>query len=98
MEVEMEPRQLRSASRRTGSICPLWMAAALVAWLGLCAGAEAQLAPNQTHGFGNGNLITFTYLQNFDCVDQPDLNLDFNGKLAQSDPAEMQLPICQAVT
>ncbi|MGE5413414.1 MAG: hypothetical protein ACM3NW_04500 [Syntrophomonadaceae bacterium] len=26
------------------------------------------------------------------------MDLDFNGILAQSDPAEMQLPICQAVT
>jgi hypothetical protein len=60
--------------------------------------ASAQLAPNQTHGFGNGRLITFTYLQNFDCVDQPLLYLDFNRILAQSDPNEMQIPICQAVT
>src|SRR5215470_11555201 len=60
--------------------------------------ASAQLAPNQTHGFGNGSLVTFTYLQNFDCVDQPTMDLNFNGKLAQSDPNEMQTPICQPVT
>src|SRR5579859_7723410 len=60
--------------------------------------ASAQLAPNQTHGFGNGRLITFTYLQNFDCVDQPTLDLDFNRIQAQSDPNEMQTPICQVVT
>jgi hypothetical protein len=60
--------------------------------------ASAQLAPNQTNGFGNHRLVTFTYLQNFDCVDQPTLDLDFNGILAQSDPNEMQTPICQAVT
>src|ERR1041384_7499377 len=60
--------------------------------------AFGQLAPNQTHGFGNGRLVTFTYLQNFDCVDQPTLDLDFNGKKAQSDPNEMQTPICQVVT
>lgn len=58
----------------------------------------AQLAANQTHGFGNGRLVTFTYLQNFDCVDQPTMDLDFNGAMAQSDPNEMQTPICQAVT
>ena len=62
------------------------------------ANAWAQLAPDQTNGFGNGRLITFTYLQNFDCVDQPHLDLDFNGVAAQSDPNEMQTPICQAVT
>ena len=60
--------------------------------------AQAQLAPNQTQGFGNGRLVTFTYLQNFDCVDQPTLDLDFNGVKAQSDPNEMQTPICQVVT
>jgi hypothetical protein len=59
---------------------------------------SAQLAPNQTKGFGNNRVVTFTYLQSFDCVDQPTLDLDFNGKLAQSDPNEMQTPICQPVT
>jgi len=61
-------------------------------------GASAQLAPNQTNGFGNGRVVTFTYLQNFDCVDEPTLDLDFNKIPAQSDPAEMQTPICQVVT
>src|SRR5215469_17044473 len=60
--------------------------------------AAQQLAPNQTHGFGNNQLVTFTYLQNFDCVDQPTLDLDFNKIMAQSDPNEMQTPICQVVT
>lgn len=60
--------------------------------------AQTQLAPNQTQGFGNGRLVTFTYLQNFDCVDQPTLDLNFNGVKAQSDPKEMQTPICQVVT
>jgi len=62
------------------------------------ATASAQLADNQTNGFGNNRLITFTYLQNFDCVDQPLLDLDFNRIPAQSDPNEMQTPICQPVT
>jgi hypothetical protein len=61
-------------------------------------GASGQLAPNQTHGFGNQRLVTFTYLQNFDCVDQPMLDLDFNKIPAQSDPNEMQTPICQPIT
>src|ERR1051326_7933344 len=60
--------------------------------------ARAQLAPNQTHGFGNGRLVTFPYLQNFDCVDEPALDLDHNGIMAQSDPNEMQTPICQVIT
>src|ERR1041385_6514058 len=60
--------------------------------------ASGQLAANQTNGFGNNKLVTFTYLQSFDCVDQPLLDLDLNGILAQSDPNEMQTPICQPVT
>jgi len=75
------------------------LATGICAAMGLLAGnAWAQLAPNQTEGFGNGRLITFTYLQNFDCVDQPTLDLNFNGVMAQSDPNEMQTPICQVVT
>ncbi len=85
--------------RRRHAGLPLFLA------IGLCTGAfsadavaQTPLAPNQTHGFGNGRLVTFTYLQNFDCVDQPLLDLNFNHILAQSDPSEMQTPICQAVT
>lgn len=77
----------------------LWLTLAICACIGFAAGnSSAQLADNQTHGFGNNRLVTFTYLQNFDCVDQPTLDLDFNGIKAQSDPSEMQTPICQAVT
>jgi hypothetical protein len=73
--------------------------AALCAGLALAASAvSAQLAPNQTQGFGNGRLVTFSYLQNFDCVDEPLMDLDFNGAKAQSDPNEMQTPICQVIT
>lgn len=78
-----------------------WLASAVCAFLMLVTGtssAQTQLAPNQTNGFGNGRLVTFTYLQNFDCVDQPKLDLNFNGILAQSDPNEMQTPICQPIT
>jgi hypothetical protein len=64
----------------------------------MAVSASAQLANNQTNGFGNNRLVTFTYLQNFDCVDQPTMDLDFNKILAQSDPNEMQTPICQPVT
>lgn len=40
---------------------------ALAAVIGIAyaSTASAQLTPNQTHGFGNGRLITFSYLQNF---------------------------------
>jgi hypothetical protein len=76
----------------------LWLTVAACASTLGAGTAFAQLAPNQTQGFGNGRLVTFTYLQNFDCVDQPLLDLDFNGIKAQSDPNEMQTPICQVVT
>jgi len=57
--------------------------------------ARAQLAPNQTAGYSLGKLFTFTYTENFDCVDQPTDDLNFNGILAESDPGEFQIPICQ---
>lgn len=78
---------------------PFTAAIVICAWMAFAANnAAAQLAANQTNGFGNGRLITFTYLQNFDCVAEPSMDLDFNGTPAQSDPSEMQTPICQAVT
>lgn len=53
------------------------------------------LKPNQTFGFARGREYIFTYTENFDCVDQPTNDLDFNGVLMQSDPGEFQTPICQ---
>lgn len=64
----------------------------------LAVGQAAQLPnlkPNQTFGFGDDQLVRFTYGQNFDCVDQPGDDLDFNGVPSESDPAELQTPICQ---
>jgi len=54
--------------------------------------------PNTTLGYGAGQLLNFTYTQNFDCVDQPTSDLNFNGIPAASDPGEMQIPICQVGT
>ena len=94
IRLQHQSRQLRQTLRNsisaTLAICACVTFAAVSSW--------AQLAPNQTHGFGNGRLVTFTYLQNFDCVDQPTMDLDFNKILAQSDPNEMQTPICQPIT
>jgi hypothetical protein len=50
---------------------------------------------NQTLGFGNGKNVLLTYTENFDCVDEPADDLNFNGIAAQSDPTEMNIPICQ---
>ena len=64
----------------------------------LATTASGQLAPNQTSAFGNNRILRFTYDQSFDCVDEPTMDLDFNGVMAQSDPNEMQTPICQPIT
>jgi hypothetical protein len=37
------------------------------------------LQVNQTEGFGEGQLLVFTYFQNFDCIHQPFDDLDHNG-------------------
>jgi hypothetical protein len=64
----------------------IWLTVAACVCVALVTGnASAQLAPNQTNGFGNNRLVTFTYLENFDCVDEPTMDLDFNGIKAQSD-------------
>jgi hypothetical protein len=76
---------------------PIWPTLCLaIASIPAFAQQPANLAPNQTQGFGAKKVLTFTYTQNFDCVDQPKDDLDFNKKKAQSDPAEFQVPICQA--
>jgi hypothetical protein len=53
---------------------------------------------NSTLGYGDGQLLRFLYEENFDCVDQPKSDLNFNGVPAESDPGEMQIPICQVGT
>jgi hypothetical protein len=74
-------------------------ALALAIAVSLTAFASAQKAkPNQTQGYGNGKLLTFTYTQSFSCVDQPTLDLNFNGVPADQDPGEQQTPICQVGT
>jgi hypothetical protein len=49
-------------------------------------------------GYGDNKLLTFTYSESFTCIDQPGSDLNFNGIPAESDPAEMQTPICQVGT
>jgi hypothetical protein len=52
----------------------------------------------QTQGYGNDQLLLFTYTQNFDCVDQPQNDLNYNGVDSDKDSAELQIPICQVAT
>jgi hypothetical protein len=60
--------------------------------------AQIPLKPNQTLGYGDNDILRFTYFQSFDCVDQPMDDLNFNGIKAQSDPNEFQIPIFQVAT
>src|SRR5579875_2463963 len=89
-----------SASMKTIRHCILKLlpAMGLAALFAVGAAYGQSLKPNQTYGFSGGKLELFTYGQNFDCVDQPKDDLDYNGVLAQSDPGEFQTPICQAGT
>ena len=89
--------RLQLQNQRVSSFS-MWLLLAMSLLMLTAIPASAQLAPNQTNGFGGDKSVTFTYTQNFDCVDQPNLDLDFNGVLAQSDPHEMQTPICQPIT
>jgi hypothetical protein len=75
-------------------------AAISLALMSVGAAVGAQAAPplkaNQTAGYADGKLLTFTYLQNFLCVEQPGNDLNFNGIPSGKDPSETQSPICQA--
>ncbi len=74
------------------TIFRLMMASALVLITGTLF--AQQLQPNQTQGFGDNRVLEFTYTQNFDCIDQPQDDLNYNGISAESDPGELQTPIC----
>lgn len=65
----------------------------------IAATASAQtLKPNQTLGYGENQLLRFTYNQSFDCIDQANDDLNYNGIIAANDPGELQIPICQVGT
>ncbi|HEX3321943.1 MAG TPA: hypothetical protein VHR84_14640 [Terriglobales bacterium] len=70
----------------------------LVMFLATSLVAQTELKPNQTFGYGANRLLKFTYTQNFDCVEQPFNDYNFNGIKAQSDPPELQIPICRVGT
>jgi hypothetical protein len=66
----------------------------LVLAVSVATGGEQPVAVNQTEGFGAGQLLVFTYLQNFACIHEPFDDLDHNGQVAAVDPHEFQRPIC----
>jgi hypothetical protein len=78
-----------------GSVLPLLFCAGGPICFGQNDAASGPLKQNQTFGFGENEIVKFTYLQSFDCVDQPNDDLNFNGKPADVDPGEFQIPICQ---
>ena len=53
------------------------------------------LHSNETQGYGANRLLTFTYQQSFDCVDQANEDRNYNGVPAEQDPAEFYVPRCQ---
>lgn len=58
--------------------------------------SSAQLKIDQTQGFGADQLLTFTYQQQFDCVDEPFRDRNYDGVVAAEDPAEFYSPpACQ---
>ena len=72
---------------------------------GLVGGATASDTPtrpikvNQTDGYGDGEVVVFTYFQNFHCTTEPFVDLDGpnhrgDGKVAAVDPEEFQTPPC----
>lgn len=71
---------------------------AVVACISITASAQAKPKLNTTPGYGEGKLLTFTYTQQYDCVEQPTDDLNFNGIPAEIDPVELQIPICQLGT
>ncbi|MFY9647867.1 MAG: hypothetical protein WAK29_22005 [Terriglobales bacterium] len=74
------------------AVCRLMMTAAVLLTTGTLF---AQLKANQTEGYGDNQVLKFNYTQNFDCIDQPSDDLNYNGVTAGSDPGEFQIPICQ---
>lgn len=73
----------------------LLFSAAIVVVCSAVAYSQA-LKPNQTAGYGEDKVLVFDYTQNFDCIDEPFDDLNFNGVKAAKDPGEFQVPICQA--
>jgi hypothetical protein len=69
-------------------------AMSLLALIVLVSAMPAQVAINQTEGFGEGQELVFTYLQEFYCTHQPFQDLNHNGILAAVDPHEFQRSIC----
>lgn len=77
-----------------------WAALVGAALMATASHAQGQgtLLQDQTQGYGADKILTFTYRQNFDCVDQPLDNLDFKNGRAARDTNEIQIPICQVGT
>lgn len=83
------------ARKQTSLRCLTLPLAACLTITFIAISATAQLADNQTRGFGNNRLVTFTYLQNFDCVDQPQYGSGFqwnHGAIRSKRDANAHLP------
>lgn len=57
--------------------------------------AAGGLAANQTQGYANGKVLTFTYTQNFACVEQPGDDPTFNGVTADQPARRHRVRLCR---
>jgi hypothetical protein len=85
----------------TGGVALAGLAATVVLYGATSASTSATADPSrpiradQTDGYGDGKLLTFTYGEQYQCVHEPNDDRNFNGVPADRDPGEFQKPICQ---
>ena len=96
------PRRRRRSILVTGGVALTGLAATFVMY-GVTASASTSatatpsrpIRADQTDGYGDGKLVTFTYGQQYQCVHEPGDDRNGNGIPADRDPAEFQTPICE---
>ena len=57
---------------------------------------DKSITVNETEGFGAGQLLVFTYLQELYCTHEAFDDLNRNGKVSAIDPFEFQRPFAQS--
>ena len=95
-------RRRRRSILVTGGVALTGLAATFVMY-GVTASASTSatatpsrpIRADQTDGYGDGKLVTFTYGQQYQCVHEPGDDRNGNGIPADRDPAEFQTPICE---
>ena len=96
------PRRRRRSILVTGGVALTGLAATFVLY-GVTASASTSatatpsrpIRADQTDGYADGRLLTFTYGQQYDCVHEPGDDRDGDGIPADRDPDEFQTPVCE---